>query len=98
MARSTSRGAVELQAYIDKNYPRDGEEHGSVSAFASEKGLDRVQVLRVLNGTRGSRMTVKLAVAVEAATGGEVPVSMWAEDIETDESSPVASTDEKGAA
>lgn len=74
-----------MQAYIDQNHPRDGEERGSVSDFAAKKGLDRVQVLRVLNGTRGSRMTVKLAVSIEAATGGAVPVSLWAEEIEGDD-------------
>lgn len=79
-----------MQAYVDSNYPRDGEPHGSVSAFAADKGLDRVQVLRVIKGTRGSRMTVKLAVAIEAATGGEVPVSLWAEETEAEP--------EKGAA
>lgn len=88
MARSTSRGGQALQAYIDRNYPREHKDHGSVSAFAADKGLDRVQVLRVLNGTRGLRMGVKLAAAIEAATDGEVSMAAWAEDID----------DEKGAA
>ena len=73
MARSCLPGPAALGAYVDAHHA------GSVSAFAAEKKLDRVQVLRVLNGTRGGRMTVKLAAALEAATEGAVPMSLWAE-------------------
>lgn len=77
-----SRSRIALRGYIDRNYPIAGRDRGSVSAFSADRGLDRVQVLRVLNGTR--RPGLKLAAAIEAATLGEVPMASWAAEGDDD--------------
>lgn len=63
-------GARALRAYLTAN-------NLSVSAFCAQNGLDRIQVLRVLNGERWKRITVDFAHAIEDATGGAVGWAKW---------------------
>lgn len=72
MARAPGRAAVALRRHIDRLYA------GSVTRFCSERSLDRVQVLRTLKGQRGRRASVDFALSIERATGGDVPVALWA--------------------
>lgn len=95
MTRSEPQAIQALKAYIAANFS------DSISAFAAEKKLDRVQILRVLNGTRGKRMTVKLAADIERATEGTVPIALWAEDVDPnaaeDEAEPLEESSPQAA-
>lgn len=50
----------------------------SVQKFCQTHGLDRVQVLRMLNGELGKRgASVDFAESIERATDGAVPWQSW---------------------
>lgn len=49
----------------------------SVQGFCKKHELDRIQVLRVLKGKYGKRVSVDFAEAIEKATGGVVPWRAW---------------------
>lgn len=48
----------------------------SYAAFAALVGADRQRVWRIAKGDRGP--SVELAIQIERATGGAVPVESWA--------------------
>ena len=54
----------------------------TLASFAKEAGTSHAQISRILNGKR--RPSWKLALRIQAATGGEVPASEWEPDIEQD--------------
>lgn len=49
----------------------------TLHAFCEAHELDYSQVHRLLSGLRGKRVSVNLAVAIQCATGGEVPCESW---------------------
>ena len=53
---------------------RDG---GGITAWCREHGVDRCVTARVLDGTRGSNVSVRWALAIETATQGKIPVAAW---------------------
>lgn len=66
-----------LREHIDRNY------EGSITAFARVKDFDVSELARILRGERGARMSVRLALAIQAATMDAAPtveVSFWAEE------------------
>lgn len=66
-----SRAAQALLAHIRELY-------GTIPAFSTAKGLDRLKVQKVINGTI-KRIDVPFALDIERATDGKVPVPWWAE-------------------
>lgn len=70
MSRSRYPAIDALKEYIDMRYD-------SANAFARENGLDASEVYKILRGERGDRMTVKMAAAIEDATGSHVRIRMW---------------------
>jgi hypothetical protein len=67
--RQATDGVRALRSYLDTNGL-------SITAFCARNGLDRIQVLRVLNGER-RRISVDFALSIERATGGAVQTSLW---------------------
>jgi hypothetical protein len=66
-----SDGARALRKYLD-------DQKTSVQKFCQQHSLDRVQVLRMLNGDLGKRgASVDFAEAIELATDGAVPMRAW---------------------
>ncbi len=68
-----------LSAYLEKH-------HLTHAGFADCAGTHRSQISRLVAGERGP--SVPLALAVERATNGAVPVSSWAEDDDEPELAP----------
>lgn len=66
---SEARAPKALLAFIRKN-------HGSIPAFATAFGLDRIKVQKVVRGNF-QRVDVDFAFAVEKATKGEIPAKWW---------------------
>ena len=66
-----SRAAQALLAHIR-------EQHGTIPAFATAKGVDRLKVQKVINGSI-KRVDVNFALEIERATDGKVPMPWWAE-------------------
>jgi plasmid maintenance system antidote protein VapI len=64
------QGSQLLRQFID-------DSGGSIPSFAEEHDLDRVQLMRLIEGSGAKRVTVNLASRIERATGGAVPVSAW---------------------
>lgn len=63
----------------------------SVQGFCKKHELDRIQVLRVLKGKYGKRVSVDFAEAIERATSGAVPWRAWLQPkAETTEPAKVA--------
>lgn len=48
-----------------------------MQGFCKKHELDRIQVLRVLKGQYGRRISVDFAAAIERSTCGAVPWSAW---------------------
>lgn len=72
MARSTDPplpGADKLARWLKRN-------RLSITKFAAQHDMDRIQVQRLLNGER-QRVSVTMAARIEHATSGEVPWSSW---------------------
>lgn len=65
-----NRAGVALLAHIRAT-------DGSIPNFCERTKLDRVQVQALCSGLRGKKISAKIAVAVERATDGVVPVAMW---------------------
>lgn len=61
-----------LQAYINEHF------EGSQAAFSRATGLHPSNISLWISGDR--RPDLKSAVAIEAATEGEIPVSYWLHD------------------
>lgn len=57
----------------------------TLNAFCKRKDLDYSQIHRLRAGKRGERMSVNLALAIERATDGAVPMASWAHKQEADE-------------
>ena len=68
------RGSVLLELHIRSK-------HRTVIAFCEATGLERTYVSRLIDGDRGNRMPVQMAVQIRDATGGDVPVDSWAETV-----------------
>jgi hypothetical protein len=68
--RYVTNGARLLRAWLH-------ETQTSIPVFAEVHGLDRIMVQRAINGER-RRISVDLALAIELATKGAVPVAEWA--------------------
>jgi hypothetical protein len=64
-------GRAILRGFIDERFD------GNVTAFARKSGIDRVQVLRILNGSRGARVSVDFAYRVHRSTSGRVKWDVW---------------------
>lgn len=62
-----------LREYINLHYG------GSVSRFARENRLDVGVLGRIMreDSARGTRMSVALAIKIENATKGSVPIDLW---------------------
>jgi hypothetical protein len=52
------------------------EHFGTVPAFCEAKGLDRVRVQKAIRG-KPKKFDVGFAFAIEKATDGAVPASLW---------------------
>jgi len=65
-------GREALSQYIGRKF------EGSVSKFARETKLDQSDIGKILRGVRKS-ISVEYAKRIENATGGAVPVALWAE-------------------
>lgn len=59
-----------LRRYIEAH-------HNSAGEFARAHGLDAREIYKILRRIRGKHMTVKMAVRIEKATDGQVPVEAW---------------------
>jgi hypothetical protein len=68
--RYVTDGARLLRAWLH-------EQQISIPVFSEVHGLDRIMVQRAINGER-RRISVDLALAIEVATNGGVPVAAWA--------------------
>lgn len=55
------------------------EQGMSLCAFCERNRLDRVNTQKAVNGER-RRVTVDFALSIEKATGGAVPVELWASE------------------
>jgi plasmid maintenance system antidote protein VapI len=62
---------VLLREYLNNN-------HLPAKSLAEKSGIDAVRIGRLLRDT-SPRVSVTMAVALERATDGEVPVTSWAE-------------------
>jgi transcriptional regulator with XRE-family HTH domain len=70
MENTPTDGGRRLRTYLDK--------HGlTVPKFCESSGLNRVQVHRLITGERGENISARLALAIDRATDGEVPVTAW---------------------
>jgi hypothetical protein len=49
----------------------------TVNAFCEKHGLEYASIHKMLGGSRGSRVTLDTALAIESATGGQVPTRSW---------------------
>lgn len=67
-------GAALLEHFIRTNYR-------TVPAFCEARHVERTYVSRLIDGGRGGRMPVQMAVKIAAATDGYVPVESWAESV-----------------
>lgn len=68
-----TKGGAALRAYLD-------ERGISVPRFCEEKGLDRIQVQRMLNGER-KRVSLDFAASIDRATNGVVAMLLWNEPL-----------------
>jgi hypothetical protein len=68
--RRITMGGRKLRTWLAKN-------DLSVSAFSEAHDLDRIQVLRLLNGDRWKQISVKLAHAIVTATDGRITYTMF---------------------
>lgn len=50
-------------------------------AFARRAMIDYAQLLKILRGEGGRRMTVNLAIRIRDATDGEVAVDSWSTNV-----------------
>lgn len=64
-----TRGAELLRAFLR----RTGQ---SVPKFCEANDIDRILCQRAMNGDR-KRISVDFALAIQRATGGDVPVDAW---------------------
>lgn len=65
------RGSILLREYLNNN-------HLPAKTLAEKSGIDAVRLGRLLRDT-SPRVSVTMAVALERATDGAVPVASWAE-------------------
>ena len=73
MSRTTpvGVGGLALRAWLDKH-------DLTIPQFAERLGVSRVQIQRLVSGTRGiKRVNSALVALIERDTGGEVPRSVW---------------------
>jgi len=66
---SVTRGALMLDAWLTLHAV-------PVPDFAEKHGINRLALQRAMNGTY-AKINVELAVAIERATKGDVPVEAW---------------------
>lgn len=71
--RAAPEGARLLREHLDRT-------EQSVAAFCRAHGLDRIQVLRVLKGQYGKRVSVDFARAIERATNNEIAWHAWLQE------------------
>lgn len=64
--RMPTEGGRLLEAFLERR-------KFSVQGFCRDHGLDRVQVLRVISGELGQRISVDFAASISDATKGVVP-------------------------
>lgn len=72
MKEPTTRGGRALRAWLNANKL-------NIPNFALKNNLQRVTVQRVISGDR-RRVTVDLAMRIQRATNGDVPVDVWESD------------------
>lgn len=68
----SKHGATLLQRYLQSRGI-------SLYAFCRDNRLDRIALSRLLKGER-KRVSVDIALRVQRATGGAVPVASWASE------------------
>lgn len=64
-----TKGGARLRAYLDRNGL-------TVPEFCDRHGVDRFRLQKAMNG-KARKVYVDLALGVERATDGEVPVPVW---------------------
>lgn len=64
------KGAKALRRYLK-------EERISMLAFSRMSGIDKSQLSRILNEKEGSHMSVNVAHAIQKASKGKVPMTLW---------------------
>lgn len=84
MDNTPTEGGRRLRAYLT-------EHDLTVPKFCESSGLNRVQVQRLITGERGENISARLALAIERATEGEIPVTAW------DDAEPASNDSEKVA-
>ena len=74
--RKVVAGARELRRYLKKT-------EQSMTSFSEKNGLDRIQILRLMNGLHWKRVSVSFGLSIVKATKGAVRLESFAAETAT---------------